>query len=143
GSLARRYHGLLVAALDPPLGRTLMAAKLDESVTYGGSSGELGATRWASGVVAPEGYRFIERFRLEGAAPVWTYACADALLEKRVWMELGANTTYVAYRVLRAAGPLALSLRALVNYRDYHATTRSDGWRMGVAGVHAGPRGGS
>ena len=34
GSLARRYHGLLVAALAPPLGRTLLAAKLDESVTY-------------------------------------------------------------------------------------------------------------
>src|SRR4029453_3163885 len=64
----------------------------------------------------------------------------DALLEKRVWMEPGANTTYVAYRVRRAAGPLTLTLRALVNYRDYHATTRSDGWRMEVTAVTGGLR---
>ncbi len=31
GLLARRYHGLLVAALTPPLGRTLLVAKLDDS----------------------------------------------------------------------------------------------------------------
>ena len=138
GSLARRYHGLLVAALAPPLGRTLMAAKLDERVTYGGSSWQLGANRWASGAVAPEGQRFIERFRLEGGAAVWTYVCADALLEKRVWMEQGANTTYVQYRLLRALEPAALALKALVNYRDYHATSRADGWRMQVDEVKGG-----
>jgi predicted glycogen debranching enzyme len=138
GSLARRYHGLLLAALAPPLGRTLMAAKLDESVTYGGSSWELGANRWASGAVAPEGHRFIERFRLEGGAAVWTYACADALLEKRVWMEQGANTTYVQYRLLRAFEPAALAIKALANYRDYHATTRADGWRMQVDAAQDG-----
>jgi len=46
----------------------------------------------------------IERFTLEGTTPVWTCAVADALIEKRVWMEQGANTTYVRYRVLRARG---------------------------------------
>ncbi len=64
--------------------------------------------------------------------PVWTYACADALLEQRVWMEQGANTTYVQYRLLRGLEPAALDIKALVNYRDYHATTRADGWRMQV-----------
>ena len=101
-------------------------------MTYGGSTWELGVNRWAGGSVAPEGHRFIERFRLEGGAPVWTYACADALLEKRVWMEQGANTTYVQYRLLRAFEPAALAIKALVNYRDYHATTHADGWRMQV-----------
>src|SRR6266567_3255098 len=138
GSLARRYHGLLMAALTPPLGRTLMAAKLDESLTYGGSSRQLGANRWASGAVAPEGHRFIERFRVEGGGPVWTYASADALLEKRVWMEQGANTTYIQYRLLRGSEPGALDIKALVNYRDYHATTQADGWRMQVETVSGG-----
>jgi glycogen debranching enzyme len=32
GLLTRRYHGLLVAALQPPLGRTVLVAKLDEAV---------------------------------------------------------------------------------------------------------------
>ena len=138
GSLARRYHGLLVAALAPPLGRTLLAAKLEETLTYGGVTWELGANRWQSGAVAPEGHRFIERFCLESGVPVWTYACADALLEKRVWMEQGANTTYVQYRLLRGFEPAALAIKALVNYRDYHGTTRADGWRMQVEAVSGG-----
>src|SRR5713226_2686094 len=132
GSLARRYHGLLVAALAPPLGRTLVATKLEEVVSYGGVTWELGANRWQSGVVAPDGHRLIERFRLEGGVPIWTYACADALLEKRVWMEQGANTTYVQYRLLGALEPAGLVIKALVNYRDYHSTTRADGWCMRV-----------
>jgi len=140
GLLTRRYHGLLTAALVPPVGRTLLVAKLDELVDYAGAAWELATNRWADGTVAPHGYRLIQRFRLDGTTPVWTYALADALLEKRIWMEPGANTTYVRYRVLRAAGPLTLHLKALVNYRDYHATTRGDGWSMRIEPVGGGLR---
>ncbi|HSB71062.1 MAG TPA: amylo-alpha-1,6-glucosidase [Candidatus Methylomirabilis sp.] len=140
GLLTRRYHGFLVAALQPPLGRTLLVAKLDERVEYGGAGRPLSANRWADGTVDPHGYREIEEFRLEGTTPVWTFACADALVEKRIWMEQGANTTYVRYRILRAGGPVGLELKALVNYRDYHSTTRGGGWRMAVEAVPHGLR---
>ncbi|OGB92066.1 MAG: glycogen debranching protein [candidate division NC10 bacterium RIFCSPLOWO2_12_FULL_66_18] len=130
GLLTRRYHGLLVAALQPPLGRTLLVAKLDDTVEYDGLRRPLCTNRWADGAVDPHGYREIERFRLDGTTPVWTLACADILLEKRVWMEPGANTTYVQYRLLRARGPIKLEMKALVNYREYHATTRGIGWQM-------------
>jgi predicted glycogen debranching enzyme len=140
GLLTRRYHGLLVAALKPPLGRTLLLTKLDDTVEYDGLRRPLFANRWADGSVDPHGYREIERFRLEGTTPVWTYACADMLLEKRVWMEQGANTTYVQYRLLRARGPIGLEMKALVNYRDYHSTTRgADRW-MRVDPVQGGIR---
>jgi predicted glycogen debranching enzyme len=140
GMLTRRYHGLLVAALAPPLGRTLLVSKLEEDVDYGGVAFPLAANQWADSTVDPNGYRQLERFRLEGTTPVWSYACADALLEKTVWMEQGANTTYVRYRLLRAQEPLRLTLRVLVNYRDYHATTRSGGWRMDAQVVPRGLR---
>src|SRR6266849_5522176 len=140
GSLTRRYHGLLVAALEPPLGRTLLVAKVDDTVTYDRAGASLATNRWAGGAIDPQGYRAIERFVLDGSTPVWTYAVADALVEKRVWMEPGANTTYVRYRVLRARGLLALQLRILVDYRDYHATTRGDEWRMDIAPVARGLR---
>ena len=39
GLLTRRYHGLLVAALKPPVGRTLLVAKLDETVAVRGRRG--------------------------------------------------------------------------------------------------------
>ncbi len=140
GTLTRRYHGLLVAALRPPLGRTLLVAKVDDSVEHAGVARPLFTNRWADGTVDPHGYREIERFKLEGTTPVWTYACADALLEKRVWMEHGQNTTYLQYRLLRAGGSLTLDLKALVNYRDYHASTRADGWQMKIEPVPRGLR---
>src|SRR3989454_3560153 len=140
GSLTRRYHGLLVAALDPPVGRTLLVAKVDDTVAYDGAGASLATNRWAGGAIDPQGYRAIERFVLDGSTPVWTYAIADALVEKRVWMEPGANTTYVRYQVPRARGRVSLQLRVLVNYRDYYGITRGDGWRMYVAPVQHGVR---
>lgn len=55
GLLTRRYHGLLVAALNLPLGRALLAAKLDETVEHGGVRRALAANRWADGTIAPRG----------------------------------------------------------------------------------------
>jgi predicted glycogen debranching enzyme len=140
GVLTRRYHGLLVAALEPPLGRTLLVAKVDEQVEYAGLTRPLSVNRWSDGTVDPVGHVELEAFRLDGTTPVWTYACADALLEKQVFMEPGANTTYVRYHLLRAEGPAALEMKILVNYRDYHATTRGDGWQMRVDPVPHGLR---
>ena len=140
GIYSRRYHGLLVAALKPPLGRTVLVTKVDERATYRGGSVALFANRWADGTVDPHGYREIERFRLEGTTPVWTLAIADALLEKRVFMEQGESRTYVTYRLVRGAEPLDLELKALVNYRDYHGTTRGGDWQMSVENVPGGVR---
>jgi predicted glycogen debranching enzyme len=140
GLHTRRYHGLLIAALKPPLGRTLLVSKLDETATYLDHEYRLAANRWASGVVDPTGFQHLERFHREGTTPVWTFACADALLEKRVWMQQGANTTYVRYHLYRATAPLTLNLTALVNYRDYHGDTHAGNWRMHVETVEHGLR---
>ena len=69
GNLTRRYHGLLVAALHPPVGRTQLVAKLDETVRYAGIEYALATNRWLSGAVEPRGYLNIESFRLEGPLP--------------------------------------------------------------------------
>jgi len=139
GLRTRRYHGLLVAALKPPVGRTMLVAGLEERVEYGRAYA-LGSNRWADGTIAPDGHRLIERFHLDGTTPVWHYACADALIEKRIWMEPGANTTYVRYRLLRASGSVRLTVSPLVTYRDFHSTTRGPGWRMQVEPVAHGLR---
>jgi predicted glycogen debranching enzyme len=139
GALTRRYHGLLIAALSPPLGRTLLCTKLEETVDYGGRTFLLGSNLWRSGAVSPDGHRHIERFRLEGTTPVWSFALADALLEKRIFMRRGENTTYVLYRLIRGSAALRLSLNAFCNYRDYHGAT-SGGWPMAVDALPRGLR---
>jgi predicted glycogen debranching enzyme len=140
GTLTRRYHGLLVAALPAPWRRTLLVSKIDEMVEYDGQGYQLGANRWADGAIDPNGHLHIERFRLEGTTPVWTFACADALLEKRVWMEHGANTTFVQYTLLRATRPLRLVAKALVNFRGYHCLMCGPEVHMDVQSIDRGLR---
>jgi len=140
GNLTRRYHGLLVAALKPPVGRTQMVAKLEETVRFDGKDYLLATNRWASGAVEAKGYLHIESFRLEGTTPVWRFAVGGALLEKRIWMRQGENTTFVLYTLLRSCGSIDMEIRALVNYRDFHAATHAGDWQMKVEPHGAGVR---
>ncbi len=140
GALTRRYHGLLLAALTPPVGRTLLVAKLEDVAEYAGRAHHLYANRWASGSVDSPGLDSLERFRLEGTVPVWNFALADALLEKSIWMEHGANTTYVRYHLRRGRAAIRLTLKALVNYRDYHNVTHAGDWQMRTEAFGAGVR---
>ncbi|MEA3278424.1 MAG: glycogen debranching enzyme N-terminal domain-containing protein, partial [Pseudomonadota bacterium] len=149
GSLTRRYHGLLVAPLDPPLGRRLVVAKADATLFDGEREWPLFTNRWSDGAVSPAGHVHIEQFRLEGSTPVWQFACADLVIEQRIWMEPGEHTTYVAYRLMGGTPPSPITLRValLVNDRDHHHVTRvgdidprveaqSDRLRMTVHGDH-------
>jgi predicted glycogen debranching enzyme len=140
GGMSRRYHGLLVAALRPPLGRTQMVAGIDETVHCGAGEFALATHRWTSGAVEPGGFQYIEGFRLEGTSPVWTYALGDARLEKRVWMQQDANTTYVQYELLAGSAAIEMEWKALVNYRDFHGSTHAGDWKMRVAAVKSGVR---
>jgi predicted glycogen debranching enzyme len=103
GNPTRRYHGLLIAALNPPVGRTQLVAKVEETASYDGTDCALATNRWVSGTVEPQGYVHLQSFRLEGTVPVWQFAIGDALLEKRIWMRHGENTTYVQYSLTRGA----------------------------------------
>src|SRR5256884_170981 len=67
GDVTRCYHGVLVAALHPPVGRTQLVAKLEETVGYDGSEFALATNRWLSGAVEPQGYLNIESFCLLSA----------------------------------------------------------------------------
>ena len=127
----RRYHGLLVASLRPPVQRVVMVAKLEVLARYRGEAYELSCNEFADGTIAPRGFERLQSYADEVGAPLWTYACADALLEQRVWMAQGRNTTYVSLRLREAADAMELELRPLCTYRDYHAHTRG-GWSLDV-----------
>ncbi|CDF41427.1 Glycogen debranching enzyme, partial [Chondrus crispus] len=182
-SLTRSYHGLLIAALRPPLDRTLLLTNLNDAVVYLGRAYHLATDRRRAAavrrqaarhrahpaafaaptpdyrthvpvtparpdpaaaalapvyspagakshadvrhdeVVSPAGFELLESFRLEGTVPVFCYAFADALLEKRIWMKHGQNTVYVTYRLRRAVQAIQLRVKALVNHRNHHSRT--------------------
>jgi len=144
GSATRRYHGLLFAALHPPVRRTLLVSGLDEIIRVGEQSFELATHRWLSGAVSPEGYKLIQNFYLDGLISVWIYQLGPARLEKRIWMQQGENTTFIRYALLASPVPIALELKALINYRDFHSATHAglppNEWRMAVDPAENGLR---
>jgi glycogen debranching enzyme len=120
GASTRRYHGLLVAALTPPTGRRILLSRLEETVSLAGTVCELAANQYP-GAVHPQGFRFLERFKA-WPAPAFHYRpCPGVLIEKRVWMAHGQNTTYVQYTLRESPEPVALRLTPLVCWKDYHA----------------------
>ncbi len=127
----RRYHGLLVATLRPPLERVLMLAKVNATVRYRGADWALGCNEFADGTLAPRGYEHLCAFSIALGTPTWTYGFADAMLLQRIWMARGSNTTYVSYTVLAATQAVELELLPLCTYRDYHAHGRG-GWPLDV-----------
>ena len=137
GANTRRYHGLLVAALNPPVERTVLVAGSLEWATYDGHRYPLSTQEYGDRTIDPHGYRHTQSFELDGSMPVWTFACGDALLEKRVWMANGANTTYVMFRLLRGSQPLDLEIAPLVTYHDFHSLSRG-GWQIGISEVPDG-----
>jgi glycogen debranching enzyme len=124
GANTRRYHGFLTASLSPPVERTLMVAKIELSVRYLGVDTDLSANEFAGGAISGQGFVHLESFAVEDGIPVWRYAVADALLEARIFMAPGANTSYLRLELLRATGPVQVTLKPLVTYRDYHSHGR-------------------
>jgi len=127
GSLTRRYHGLLIAPADPPLGRRLVWAKADAELVEGDERWPLFTNRWADGAISPAGHVYIESFHLDGVIPVWRFAFGLIRIEARIWLEPGANTSHVGWRLLPwpepLSRPLSLHVRLLVNHRDHHGQT--------------------
>ena len=120
GTRTRSYHGLLVAALAAPAdpcSRTLLLADLEEHWQPEPPAETPADARQG---FTPIEHRRIAAFWLEGTVPCWRFALADALLEKRIWMQPGAHTTTVHYRLLQSGRPLRLAWRVLVNARSHH-----------------------
>jgi predicted glycogen debranching enzyme len=123
GIATRRYHGLLVAALPAPLGRTMLLDEITEELRFPDrrifafSSG----TRPA-GARRLDGAGTLTEFRLEAGLPVWTYDVAGCLIEKRVLLTHHQNTVHVRYRLLAGEGTLRLGLRPAVHFRPHDAS---------------------
>jgi predicted glycogen debranching enzyme len=127
GALTRRYHGLLIAALNPPIGRQLLCTKLDETLTVAGAAHPLFTNFFAGGATDHPGIVHLESFTIEAGIPTWVYTVGAARLTKRIWMEDGLNVTYVQYSLCPDSRPAQLDLNLLVNDRDHHHITHASG----------------
>src|SRR3989442_2762602 len=74
GVVTRRYHGLLIAALGAPFGRTVMLSHVAEQLqTADGRRLEIGGRERTSDSKDAQGTGCLTEFRLEDGLPVWHY----------------------------------------------------------------------
>lgn len=124
GAHTRRYHGLLVAATRPPVGRMVMLSKLDETIEVEGQRLEM-TTNIYVGAVHPQGYRYLQNFTKD-FFPVFTYEAAGVRLQKSIAAVYGENTTLILYEVSGASPTFTLELRPFMAGRDYHSLSHAN-----------------
>ncbi|MFZ5597151.1 MAG: amylo-alpha-1,6-glucosidase [Bacillota bacterium] len=121
----RKYHGLLVASLAPPVRRTVLLSKVDERFEAGGRVYNLASNRTVHGVTE-SGFVHLQRVLVD-EFPTFIYSFAGIFIEKTVFMTYRRNTTVILYRVRNGTCRGDLRLVPMVNQRDFHWTTRSGG----------------
>jgi predicted glycogen debranching enzyme len=147
GVNTRRYHGLLVASLSPPVQRMVLLAAVEEwLIAPDGERQPLSAQEYWDGTVYPDGFRFLEGVDIDGMLPTFRWVVDGRIIEKRIWMEHGLSRTVVTYRLV-SGPPVSLQLRPLFAHRDYHeqrhgqggfeTAESSGGWVIDAAGVRS------
>ncbi|MEP9411295.1 MAG: glycogen debranching enzyme N-terminal domain-containing protein [Candidatus Brocadia sp.] len=127
GANTRRYHGLLMAATRPPLGRTLLLSKLEEFLYIEGKEFPL-STNVYPHAIYPSGYENLTQFSLKPFL-TFNYSINGINIKKIVFMVHGENTTVILYQVDRSGElpfTLTMKVRVMVAFRDYHWLTHEN-----------------
>jgi predicted glycogen debranching enzyme len=137
GVITRRYHGVLIAALAAPLGRTVMLSHVAEQLTLaGGRSVEIGGRERSGDAPDAHGTGYLMEFRLEAGLPVWRYDVEGLIIEKRIFLPHMQNTVHVMYDLIAGADGVELALRPSVNFRPQESPVSEPlGWPYEVRAV--------
>jgi predicted glycogen debranching enzyme len=143
GAHTRRYHGLFVAAINPPTDRMVLLSKLDETIIMDrdAESGlnptddntiqdagsvptlptryELSCNFYDGGVLHPNGNQYLESFTKD-FSPEWIYEVNGIRVKKTICMIHGENTVVIKYEVLKTDSSFTLELLPLMAARGYH-----------------------
>ena len=120
GINTRKYHGLLVAPLNPPENRHLILSKVDESFESGGQEYPIYSNIGKDYI--SKGYQYLKAFEKE-YIPIFTYEVDGAIIKKYICMEYGKNTVCVLYNIKNNEKRTKFKIAPIVNFRDFHTTT--------------------
>jgi predicted glycogen debranching enzyme len=110
GDITRRYHGFLIAALPPPLGRMVVLNDFDVEIER------------ADGTVVNlrERARFVD-FTLKMGLPSWRHEIDGMVIEKSVVMPSAHNIVHITFRLHGEARRARLRLRPFINFHAIEA----------------------
>ena len=128
GANTRKYHGLLVVAVKPPVQRYVVLSRVEDRVVVGNGGGggavyDLSTNEFVD-IIHPQGYLLLNSFE-QGHGPVWRFQIGNAVIEKSITLVHGQDTMIVRYVLLSGAAagvPIKLQLQPMLAGRDFHAT---------------------
>ena len=122
GANTRRYHGLLVAATRPPLGRMVLLSKFEETLIFDDERFDLSCNQYP-GIVHPEGFKYLTKFKLD-PFPVWIFEVNGLEIERSIFMIHGENSTVIQWKVKNrydtSKSSVELEIKPLLAFRDHH-----------------------
>ncbi len=124
GLNTRRYHGLLVAALNPPVEREVIVSKLDETLIIKNKAYELFANQYP-GKIHPEGYKYLVEFNKD-LFPEFIYQVCSVKIKKTIATIYNKNTTTAIYEVLDSDDEFILHLSPFIAMRDFHSLRKAN-----------------
>jgi glycogen debranching enzyme len=123
GCNTRRYHGLLVGSLRPPINRVMALANCLEMIISKGKMFNLSTFEF-DGKFAPAGYDFLKRFRRDIGAH-FDYELDKIELTKSVYLHRDVDTIALLYDFTKVQEPVEFVLRPFVGLRDFHSLQKS------------------
>lgn len=121
GIRSRRYHGLLLAATNPPTGRMMLVNGLDAWVEARGGTFALTTQQYAPGVVPADQGLAPESFDA-APWPRWVYKLPDgARVEQEIFAVHGRPIVALCWRLLDSSRTAKLHVRPFLSGRDYHS----------------------
>ena len=120
GINTRKYHGLLVAPLNPPAKRYLILSKVDECFESEGIQYPLYANMGKHYIT--QGFQYLTSFVKE-YVPIFTYEMAGATIKKFICMDYGKNTVCVLYHIKNNDKRTKFTIAPILNFRDFHTVT--------------------
>ncbi len=120
GAATRRYHGLLIAAANPPVERLVALHSIHEEID--GAHGPIGLAAQEFGdppVLYADGCRWAETFERRHDGVRWTYQLDDTRIVKQVTLARASNRAVVRYEI-ESPRDTTLRLRPLTPLRSFH-----------------------
>jgi predicted glycogen debranching enzyme len=127
GLRTRRYHGLLVVAVDGPSNRMLGLAALDPVLMIGDARVRLATDEWAGGSVDPTGHELLASFDLDDGVPRWRWQVGGVILERELAAAHGSATVGVVHRLIASDRAVDLELAPLCTWRNVHGERHANG----------------
>ena len=123
GCNTRRYHGLLVGSLEPPVRRVLALANCLETVFLGQGEFKLSTFEFP-GKIFPEGYLRLKGF-VKDYGVHFHYEIGELRLTKSIYLIREQDAAAIVYELTGVGQPIEFAVQPFVAMRDYHSMMKA------------------